>query len=144
MARQRQWAFSPNSGGAPIPEPVRRRTEARLAQYADEYFADCYTRLAIRFRAQFCYVDAYTEPGDPGPTWPPADGPETRDQYLERLRNTPLHLCRLRYFGDEERWGFGFFTYSGQRYELAFFPSGEYFGSPEEAFEVCANLYLSR
>lgn len=100
------------------------------------------TRGSIRFRAQFCYVDAYSEPEEPGPNWPPAGGPETREEYLERLRNTPTHLCRLRYFGDEERWGFGFFTYSSERYELAIFPSGEFLGPPEDAFEVSANLYL--
>lgn len=143
IARQGHWVFSPNSGGKRIPEPVQRRTEARLVRYAEAHFAGYYTRLAIRFRAQFCYIDAYNEPGDTGPTWPPADWPETREEYLERLRNTPTHLCRLRYFGDEERWGFGFFAYGSERYQLAFFPSGEYFGPPEDAFEVCANLYFS-
>jgi hypothetical protein len=52
------------------------------------------------------------------------------------------HLCRLRYFGDEERWGFGFFAYSSEKYELSIFPSGAFFGPPEDAFEVSANLYL--
>ena len=125
-----------------IPEAVQRRTEARLARYAEQHFNGCYTRLAIRFRAQFCYVDAYSEPEEPGPNWPPTDWPETREEYLERLKNTPTHLCRLRYLGDEERWGFGFFAYSSGRYELAFFPSGEYFGPPEDAFDVAANLYF--
>lgn len=142
MARHMRWVFSPDRGGKRIPEAVQRRTEVRLLRYAEEHFRGCYTRLAIRFRAQFCYVDAYTEPGDPGPNWPPADWPETREEYLKRLRNTPTHLCRLRYFGDEERWGFGFYAYSSERYELAFFPSGEYLGPPEDAFEVAANLYF--
>ncbi|HEY3079142.1 MAG TPA: hypothetical protein VGM69_04485 [Chloroflexota bacterium] len=60
---------------------------------------------------------------------------------MERLRNTPTHLCRLRYFGDEERWGFAFYTYSNERYELAVFPSGEFLGPPEDAFDVSA-MYL--
>jgi hypothetical protein len=62
---------------------------------------------------------------------------------LERLRNTPTHLCRLRYFGDEEGWGFAFYTYSNSRYELAVLPSGDFFGPPEEAFHVSATMYLS-
>ncbi len=53
------------------------------------------------------------------------------------------HLCRLRFFGDEERWGFAFYTYSNERYQLAAFPSGEFFGTPEEAFDVSAGVYLS-
>jgi hypothetical protein len=60
---------------------------------------------------------------------------------MERLRATPTHLCRLRYFGGE-RWGFAFYTYSNERYELSVFPNGEFFGAPEEAFEVSANAYL--
>jgi hypothetical protein len=61
---------------------------------------------------------------------------------IERLRHTPPHLCRLRYFGDEERWGFAFYTYSGERYEPSVFPSGEFLGPPEEAFHVSAEAYL--
>jgi hypothetical protein len=142
MARRRTWVWSPDRGGVRIPEPVQRRTEARLRRYAEEHFAGRYTRLEIRFRGQFCYIDAYIEPEEPGPNWPPADWPETREEYLERLRTTPIHLCRLRYFGDEERWGFGFFAYSSEKYELSVFPSGEFFGLPEDAFQVSAQLYL--
>jgi hypothetical protein len=60
----------------------------------------------------------------------------------ERLRNTPTHLCRLRYFGDE-RWGFAFYTYSNERYELSVFPNGEFFGPVEDAFAAAAQAYLS-
>jgi len=143
MAHSRRWVFDPGRGGVRISEAVQRRTEQNLRRFAEEHFSGHYTRLEIRFRGQFCYVDAYTEPGEPGPNWPPADWPETREEYLERLRTTPIHLCRLRYFGGEERWGFAFYTYSHQRYELSVFPTGEYLGSPEEAFEVSADAYLS-
>jgi hypothetical protein len=51
-------------------------------------------------------------------------------------------LCRLRFFGGEERWGFAFYTYSSERYELSMFPSGEFLGPPEEAFQVAAGAYL--
>ncbi|HEV8638652.1 MAG TPA: hypothetical protein VG370_30945 [Chloroflexota bacterium] len=141
MSPRGQWVFDPGSGGVTIPEPVRRRTEARINRHAEQHFAGRYTRLEIRFRGPFCYVDAFTEPEPPTPDWPPPDWPETRDEYKERLRNTPTHLCRLRYFGDEERWGFAFYTYSNERYELAMFPSGEFLGPPEDAFDVSA-MYL--
>ena len=58
------------------------------------------------------------------------------------LFNTPTHLCRLRYFGDENKWGFAFYTYSNEKYELSVFPNGEFFGTPEEAFATSANVYL--
>ncbi len=103
---------------------------------------DSYTRLDIRYRGQFCYVDAYTEPHLP-PNWSPPDFPKTREEALERLRQAPTHLCRLRYRGEEDRWGFAFYTYSAERYELSVFPKGEYVGPPEDAFQVSAQLYLT-
>ena len=137
MPRRGTRVFAPDSGGKRIPEPVKLRTEQRIRRYAEEHFAGRYTRLDIRFRGQFCYIDAYTELELLSPDWP-----ESREEMLERLRNTPTHLCRLRYFGDEERWGFAFYTYSAERYELSVFPSGEFFGPPEEAFRVSAEAYL--
>jgi hypothetical protein len=136
MARPKKRVFDPDRGGEPIPEPVKQRTEARLRGYAEQHFAGHYTRLDVRFRGQFCYVDAYQEPAPPSPGWPPPGWGETREEYLERLRSTSIHLCRLRYFGDEERWGFAYYTYSNERYTLSMFPSGEFFGPPEDAFEV--------
>ena len=142
MSPRGVWVFDPDSGGVRIPDAVKRRTAQRIERYAQEHFAGRYTRLDIRFRGQFCYVDAYAEPEPLGPTWPPPDWPETREELLERLRNTPSHLCRLRYFGDEERWGFAFYTYSNERYELCVFPSGEFLGPPEDAFQASAQVYL--
>ena len=134
------WVFSPNAGGKKIPPDVQRRTEERIRRYAEKHYAGRYTRLDIHFRGQFCYVDAYTEPNLPK-GWPPDDGGETREEMIERLRNTPTHLCRLRYFGDAERWGFAFFTYSHEKYELCAFPNGDFFGKPEDAFAASA-VYL--
>jgi len=138
MPRETTWVFRSERGGRRIPEAVQQRTTQRILRYAEQHFAGRYTKLAIRFRGQFCYIDAYTEPEPPEPNWPPRDWPETRDQYLERLRNTPIHLCRLRYYGDHNRWGFAFYTYSNERYELSVFPSGGFLCPPEEAFHVSA------
>ena len=138
---RKQWVFNPDSGGEKIPDAVRRRLEERIRRYAEAHFAGRYTRLDIRFRGQFCYIDAYTEP-QMTPDWPPPDWSETREEYQERLRNTAVHLCRLRYFGDVERMGFAFYTYSNERYELAMLPTGDFFGPPEEALHVAAGVYL--
>jgi len=87
VPRTRGWVFTPDRGGTPIPEPVRRRTQERIRRYAAQQFAGCYTRLEIRFHGQFCYIDAYTEPAPLSDDWPPTDWPETREEYLERLRH---------------------------------------------------------
>ena len=135
-----QWVFDPGSGGVNIPERKRREVKQRIEQFAAENYAGQYERLDVRFRGKFCYIDAYTEPFV-AEGWPPEDWPETREEMIERLRNTPTHLCRLRYLGGDE-WGFAFYTYSNESYELSVFPSGKFSGTPEEAFTASA-MYLT-
>jgi hypothetical protein len=141
MPANRQWVFDPDTGGKKIPPAIQSDTEKRIQKIAEERFEGRYTRLEIRFRGQFCYIDAYVEPVLT-PTWPPPDWSETREEYAERLRNTPIHLCRLRYFGDDQ-WGFAFYTYSSDKYELSVFPDGQFLGNPEEAFIASANVHLN-
>ena len=133
------WVRHPDAGGVKVPEAVKRRTQERILQHAEKCASD-YTRLDIRFRRQFCYVDAYTEPLVPR-GWPPTDCHESREEHIERLRNTPTHLFRLRFFGDEERWAFAFFAYSHETYELSILPSGDFYGTPEEALDAAAESY---
>ena len=66
---------------------------------------------------------------------------ETKEQYLDRLRTTPTHLCRLPHFG-ADRWSVAFYTYSHERYEPTFFGSGEDTGTPEEGLDIGA-VYLT-
>ena len=141
MTTRRQWMFDPNTGGKKIPPTIQAEVEQRIHKVAEEHFNGRYSRLEIRYRNQFCYIDAYTEPSV-SENWPPPDWPETRDEFIARMRSTPTHLCRLRYFGDD-RWGFAFFAYSSEKYELSIFPSGEFLGTPEDAFFVSAQAYLN-
>jgi hypothetical protein len=134
------WGFNPNSGGKKIPPLVQADVIKRINKVAQKQYQGLYTRLDIYFRGQFCYIDAYTEPNLPQ-NWPPPDWHEAREDALERMRNLPIHLCRLRYFGGDE-WGFAFFTYSNEKYELSVFPNGEFTGKPEDAFAVSA-VYLT-
>ena len=120
----RRWVFDPGRGGIKIEEAVKNRTEKRILHYAETHLGGRYTRLDIRFRRQFCYVDAYTE------TEP------------HRLRNTPVHLFRLRFFGDEEEWGLAFYSYAHEKYELSVFPTGEFRGPPELALQTAAEFHL--
>jgi hypothetical protein len=135
------WVYDPHSGGVKIPTSVRERTEKRIQDYASKHYAGKYTRLAIRFRGALCYIDAFTEPQDPDPELLRITG-ESREQFLERLRDMPTHLCRLRYFGNEEKWSMAFYTYSNERYEPCMFHNGTFEGTPEEAFEIGA-AYLT-
>lgn len=68
--------------------------------------------------------------------------PETREEHIERMRNTPIHLFRLRYYGDEDEWGLAFYSYAHNKYETSVFPNGAFFGTPELALETSAGFHL--
>ncbi len=72
----------------------------------------------------------------------PHDFPETREEHIERMRNTPIHLCRLRYFGHEDEWGLAFYSYADDKYETSVFPNGKFFDTPEKAIEGAADFHL--
>lgn len=136
----RGWVRDPHAGGIKIPGAVRQRTEQRIRAYADAHYGGKFIRLDVRFRGVFCYIDAHTEPAPPSRALLRVTG-ETRGEYLQRLREAPLHLCRLRYFGNEEAWSMAFYTYSHEQYEPCSFNDGSSEGTPEDAFEIAA-IYL--
>ena len=138
--RRKVWVRDPHSGGAKIPPAVRQRMERRIRAYAESHYAGKFIGLDIRFRGALYYVDAYTEPETPSRQLLRVLG-ETRQQYLRRVRNVPLHLCRLRYFGADDAWSIAFYTYSNERYEPCTFSNSTFYGTPEGAFEVGA-IYL--
>ena len=127
------------SGGRPISETTKRSLEQRLVAHAKKHYSGKYQRLEMRFKGPFCYIDAYKEPSVPSGTKMPTG--ETREQFIERVRSTPIHLCRLRHFS-EDRWSVAFYRYSNEKYEPCLFPSGDWFGPPEIAFDVGA-VYLN-
>ena len=130
----------PNTRGVKMPQSVQERTRERILRYAESNYAGKYTRIEVRFRAQLCYIDAYTEP-NVSDYYPSPVFAESQEEYLERLRTTPTHLCRLRYFGNENAWSFAFCTYSNERYEVSFLNTGSFYGTPEEAFET-SSVYI--
>jgi hypothetical protein len=135
----RTWVYNPHIGGKSIPFAVKVRTERRIRDYAARHHSGKFIRIDVRFRGALCYIDVHTEPNLSRKVPPPPG--ETHDEWIERLRNTPTHLCRIRYFGNEDRWSFAFYTYAHERYEPSFLISGNDQGTPEEAFETSALFY---
>ncbi|WP_120795502.1 hypothetical protein [Thiocapsa rosea] len=134
------WVFDPQAGGQKIPDSIKPLLTRRILNHAAENYAGKYNKIDVRFRGQFCYIDAYTEPYVPADYDPTFFG-ESREARIERLRNFPTHLCRLRYFGDQDRWSMAFYTYSHDEYEPCVFDNGSWYGTPEEAFDASA-IYL--
>ena len=74
---------------------AKDRIRQRILKHAEANYAGKYLRIEVRFRGQFCYIDAYTEPQLSDDYDPKLMG-MSREQYVERMRSTPTHLCRLR------------------------------------------------
>ncbi len=137
---KRHWVYSPHSGGSKVPPHVQQKTRDRILAYAEKHYAGKFNRIDVRFRGQFCYIDAYVESEVPKNFDEKLFG-ETRQAHIDRLRNTPIHLCRLRYSSLRDSWSMAFYTYSREKYEPCMFNNGSWTGTPEEAFEVAA-VYL--
>jgi len=134
-----RWVYNPHTGGKSVPFAVKARTEQRILDYAAKHYPGKFLRIDVRFRGALCYIDAYTEQDLPHGYSPPIG--ETRDEWIERLRNTPTHLCRMRYFGNEDRLSFAWYTYAHEKYEPSFLITGKDHGTPEEAFETSAQFF---
>ncbi len=72
----------------------------------------------MRFRGSFAYIDGQLPDGD------------------------TLHLMRLRYGGSASRWGFAIYLASKDSYPDQILPTGFTAGTPEEALDCAAGLYL--
>ncbi|HZU73715.1 MAG TPA: hypothetical protein VE990_13175 [Acidimicrobiales bacterium] len=100
------------------PESTKSSLTQRLNARARERWPDL-DQVAVRFRANYAYVDGHLGDGE------------------------VLPLCRLRYGGSASRWGFAIFRASHDDYEDAVLPTGFTAGSPEEALDCACGLYLN-
>lgn len=107
---------NPPTGGIKIPP----RAQSIISRQAEAYAATrpwhAEYQLQLRFKNQFCYLDATEKNED------------------------AFSLGRLRYFGPDT-WSLDVYTYSNESYEPCMFSSGEWFGKLEEAIDIC-ELYL--
>jgi hypothetical protein len=102
-----------------IPQSTRGSLTSRLHDRARERWPDL-AGVKVRFRANFAYVDGEIKDG---PTIP---------------------LCRLRYGGSANRWGFAVYLASREGYEDSVLPTGAFAGTPEEALDCACGLYLNQ
>ena len=98
------------------PDSVKTTLQQRLEAHRAHRWPQL-TRLHVRFRGEYAYIDA-DEDGD---VWP---------------------LCRLRYNGSANRWGFAIHLASRDGYEDSILPKGLPAGTPEEALDCACGLYL--
>ncbi len=119
---------------AGIADAAQAALRARLERHVRAHWKDRCQEVVVRFRGAFAYIDAF-----------PLQQQfmlGTTPEEQARIEATPTHLCRLGYLGNLERWEFAFFKYSDEKYEPSFLPSGAFVGTPEEAFDCAAQVYM--
>ena len=100
-----------------ISDQARHRLEQRLEQHRLLRWNDL-REVNVRYRGNYAYI-----------TGTDADG--------------PLSLCRLRYNGSPDHWGFACYLASKDGYEESILPTGSFTGTPEEALDCACGLYLN-
>ncbi|WP_223839196.1 hypothetical protein [Saccharopolyspora pogona] len=100
------------------PESTKISLRQRLRAHARIHWPRV-ADLRFRYRGQFAYVEGELTDGE---VWP---------------------LIRLRYTGSASQWGFALYLASSGKYEDQILPSGLPVGSPEEALDCAAGLYLT-
>jgi hypothetical protein len=118
-----------------IPQSAQDALRGWLERHIRTHWKDRCREIVVRFRGAFAYIDAFPlqQQFMPGTT------PKER----ARIEATPTRLCRLGYLGRADLWAFAFFKYSDEKYEPSFLPSGASVGTPEEAFDCAAQVYLT-
>jgi hypothetical protein len=107
-----------NEAMATIPESTKTSLHQRLTARARERWPRI-ERINLRFRTGFAYVDAVVAEGE------------------------TLRLCRLRYTGYANEWGFAIYRASHGDYEDSFLSTGLPFGPAEDALDTASGLYLA-
>ena len=100
------------------PESTKISLEQRLRAHARDRWP-ALTQVTVRHRAGFAYIDGHLPDGTIQP------------------------LCRLRYGGYANRWGFAIYLASKDGYQDAILPSGYPVGTAEEALDCACGLYLN-
>jgi hypothetical protein len=98
------------------PEAIKAALQQRLDTHQRARWPQL-TRLQVRYRGENAYIDAEQD----GEVWP---------------------LCRLRYTGTIDVWGFAIHLASRDGYEDSVLPNGQPTGTPEQALDCACGLYL--
>ena len=103
---------------AKIPDSTKASLQHRLSAHARERWP-ALTSIQLRYRAGFAYVDGVLADGE------------------------VLRLCRLRYSGSANMWGFAIYRASHDDYEDSYLPTGFMGGTAEAALDTACGLYLN-
>jgi len=113
---------------AAIDQATRTAVTARIIAHVTHGWPHLDTPI-VRFRGQFCYVDAVAR--------------RSRIDAVLRRHPQPSPILRLRYQGSIDRWNIGIYLASDERYTENELPTsfGPRTGTPEEGIDHTFILY---
>ncbi len=100
------------------PKPVKTTVAGHLDFHASRRWPQL-EEVTVGWRGSFGYVTGHLPGGE------------------------QLSLCRLRYLGLAEQWGFALYRASIDSYEDTLLPNGTSTGTPEQALDCACGLYLN-
>lgn len=103
---------------AKIPDSTQTSLRQRLSARARQRWPEL-VDVQVRYRAGFAYLDGILAEGH------------------------TLKLCRLRYAGYANMWGFAMYRASHDDYQDSVLPTGSTAGTAEDAFDTACSLYLT-
>lgn len=114
-----EQVFIGHHGPMPVPSArLKTLTAEKLDFYASKRWPQL-EEVTIRWHGGYGYVTGFL-PGD-----------------------EELPLCRLHYLGSDTDWDFALYQASSETYEDALLPNGHPTGTPQEALDCAAGLYLA-
>jgi hypothetical protein len=115
-ATRRSGTITPKPAAPPASTKtsLQQRLSARARAHCPQL-----SSIEVRFRGAFAYATGQLPDGD------------------------PLPLIRLRYGGSATRWGFAIYRASHEDYQDSILPTGAFAGTPEDAPDRAAGLYLN-
>src|SRR5690242_1237721 len=102
----------------PPPESTKISLRQRLTRHAEQRWP-ALTGIDLHYHGAFAYISG------------------------QRAGGTTLPLCRLRYTGSANAWGFAIYLAGSDGYEDSRLPNGLPAGSPEDALDCACGLYLN-
>lgn len=103
---------------AKIPDSTQTSLRQRLSARARQRWPEL-VDVQVRYRTGFAYLDGILAEGQ------------------------TLKLCRLRYAGYANIWGFAMYRASHDDYQDSFLPTGSTAGTAEDALDTACSLYLT-
>jgi len=144
-----------NMGRKAISDEIREETLKRLDKHVEDKYIGQYgvKEVIAKFKGRYLYIEWVEGPSESEIEAFKSQMSSKLSPFDKKLmegiedimknQSKPSKLCRLKYMGDINYWGFEIYKYSDNWYDTeGEFPFGG--GTVEECFNAAASLYITQ